>query len=141
MTGISPADLAAFIQIFEESEWDEANIILGADQLQLRKRPGRPLEVVHGAVVPAAVVRTSIPSEIVAPHIATFHRAVAPGGAPLVDVGQRVAPDTQVGRLRVLDTNLPVLAGTSGIVLEIPSNEGDLVEFGQVLLVIDQDAA
>lgn len=140
MTGVSPADLAAFIQIFEESDWDEADLVVGDDELRLRKRSGEPLLVERGPVVGSSVERR-LCSEIVAPHIATFYLGTARGDSPLAVVGQRVSPQTEVGRLTVLAQSVALLAGTYGTILEICPTDGALVEYGQVLLIIEQDAA
>ena len=140
MTGVSPADLAAFIQIFEESDWDEADLTVGDDELRLRKLPGKRLLVERGPVAGSSV-ESSLRSEIVAPHIATFYLGTARGESPLVAVGQRVSPETEVGRLTVLAQSVALLAGTYGTILEIYPTDGALVEYGQVLLVIAQDAA
>ena len=140
MTGVSTTDLAAFIQIFEDSDWDEADLMVGDDQLRLRKRPSEPLLMERGPVASASLEH-GLRSEIVAPHIATFYRGSARSDTPLVAVGQRVYPETVVGHLAVLTQSSPLLAGTYGTILEICPTDAALVEYGEVLLIIGQDAA
>ena len=72
-----------------------------------------------------------------APNLGTFYRAPKPGAAPYVEVGQEVAADTEVCLIEVMKLFTPVSAGTAGVIHEICIDDGQMVEFGQILVVID----
>jgi acetyl-CoA carboxylase biotin carboxyl carrier protein len=129
VTPVSPEDLEAFVQVFEASDWDRAYLCVDGVDLCLSRVPGS-----------RAVNRQGAPTEsidIVAPHVATFHRGSAPGAAPYVEVGQSVREGTELGRLAVLRNFWPVRAAMAGVVREICAIDGALVEFDQVLIRID----
>jgi biotin carboxyl carrier protein len=78
---------------------------------------------------------------VTAPNLGAFCRAPAPGAAPYVAVGQVVAPQDQVGLLEVMKLYTPVRAGVAGVVREICIADGELVEFGQRLLLVAPGSA
>ncbi|MFZ5509542.1 MAG: acetyl-CoA carboxylase biotin carboxyl carrier protein, partial [Pseudomonadota bacterium] len=91
--------------------------------------PARPAPVVpEGMVV------------VEAPMVGTFYRAPEPGAKPFVEVGQRVAPDTVVCIIEVMKLMNSIAARHAGVVAQILVNDGDPVEFGQPLVVIDPNA-
>ncbi len=77
---------------------------------------------------------------IKAPMVGTFYRASAPGAAPFVQVGQKVAPDTVVCIIEVMKLMSSISAGVAGSVKEIRVADSEPVQFGQVLIVIEPDA-
>jgi len=56
-----------------------------------------------------------------------------------VEVGQKVTADTEVCLIEVMKLFTPVRAGASGVVCEVCVEDGQMIEFGQVLVVIDPD--
>ncbi len=74
--------------------------------------------------------------QITAPTVGTFYRAPEPGAPPFVEVGDSVRPGQQVGILEAMKLMLPVEAQCHGMVLEVLTREGQPVEFGQPLFVI-----
>jgi len=74
---------------------------------------------------------------VAAPTLGTFYRAPKPGAAPFCDLGVRVEADSEVCLVEVMKLFTTVRAGTAGIVRKICANDGDLVEFDQVLFYID----
>lgn len=129
MTPVSPEDLEAFVQVFEASDWDRAYLCVDGVDLRLSRVPGSRAVRRQGAFMELI--------DIVAPHVATFHRGNGPGAAPCVEVGQSVKEGTELGRLAVLRDFWPLRAVTPGVVREICEADGALVEFDQVLIRID----
>jgi len=91
------------------------------------------------AVVRAAEADTVAAGRVAvrAPMVGTFYRAQAPGDSPFVEVGQSVASSDTVCLLEMMKLFSSVPAGVDGVVAEIRVADGDLVEYGQVLIVID----
>jgi acetyl-CoA carboxylase biotin carboxyl carrier protein len=76
---------------------------------------------------------------IKAPMVGTFYRSPSPGAPPFVEPGARVERDTVVCIIEVMKLMNSIRAGVSGTVREIRVENGEPVEFGQVLLVIEPD--
>jgi acetyl-CoA carboxylase biotin carboxyl carrier protein len=77
---------------------------------------------------------------IKAPMVGTFYSAPAPGAKPFVEPGARVERDTVVCIIEVMKLMNSIRAGVDGTVREIRVENGEPVEFGQVLLVIEPHA-
>jgi len=74
---------------------------------------------------------------VVAPNLGTFYRSPKPGSAPFVEIGQRVAQDTEICLLEVMKLFTSVTAGISGTVRQISAADAELVEGGQPLFYIE----
>lgn len=74
--------------------------------------------------------------EIPAPLVGTFYAAPQPGAQPFVRVGDRVETGATVGIIEAMKLMNPVPAPCSGTVLEVLSDDGQPVEFGQLLIRI-----
>lgn len=83
---------------------------------------------------PAAPAARSDLLEITAPMVATFYRSPAPGEAPFVEVGSRIATGQTVCILEAMKLMNELEAEVSGEVVEILVENGTPVEFGQVLM-------
>ncbi|MBU6493096.1 MAG: hypothetical protein KGQ45_10000 [Burkholderiales bacterium] len=76
---------------------------------------------------------------IKSPMVGTFYRAPEPGARSFAEVGQRVAPDTTVCIIEVMKLMNSIPAGRAGIVTHVLVDDGEPVEYGQVLMVVDPD--
>jgi acetyl-CoA carboxylase biotin carboxyl carrier protein len=96
----------------------------------------------EAAVLPepqAAPAKSSKPLEVKSPTVGTFYQAPEPGAPPFVSVGQRVQPDTTVCIIEVMKVMNSIQADCTGTVSQILVKDSEPVEFGQVLMVIEQD--
>lgn len=73
---------------------------------------------------------------IESPLVGSFYRAASPDGEPLVQVGDRVTVGTPVCVLEAMKVMNEILSDVEGTVIEIPVQNGEPVEFGQVLFYI-----
>jgi acetyl-CoA carboxylase biotin carboxyl carrier protein len=71
-----------------------------------------------------------------APMLGTFYRASAPGESPFVEMGQRVQADDTVCLIEVMKLFNSINAGVDGVVKQILVENGTMVEFQQMLMVI-----
>lgn len=81
----------------------------------------------------------AVPEGVVAiraPMLGVFYRASAPGEKPFVEVGQRVRADDTVCLIEVMKLFNSIRAGVDGEVIEIPAENGSLIEFDQPLVLI-----
>jgi len=74
------------------------------------------------------------------PMVGIFYCAPEAGATPFVKVGQRAAADTTVCIIEVMKLMNSVQAGSSGVVTHVLVKDGEAVEFGQALVVIDPNA-
>ena len=72
--------------------------------------------------------------------VGMFYRAPEPGATPFVKVGQRIAADATVCIIEVMKLMNSIRAGSSGVVTHVLVTDGEAVEFGQSLVVIDPGA-
>ena len=72
-----------------------------------------------------------------APLVGTFYRAPSPEADPFVDEGDRVDEDTVLCIIEAMKVMNEVTAGVSGILHEVLVENGDPVEFGELLFKIE----
>jgi acetyl-CoA carboxylase biotin carboxyl carrier protein len=69
--------------------------------------------------------------------VGTFHRSYTAGGEPLVEVGDVVEEGQVVGIVESLKVPNEVRSPSKGIVTQIFVDDGQVVEYGQVLMVLE----
>ena len=155
---LSQQDVQEILKLVESAEHVvEFSIKYGDVEVRLSRLDGpaaaasatAPAPVVaHVAPVPAAAPAPSaravaaVPAGMTvvkSPMVGTFYRAPAPGAAPFVEIGQKVAPDTVVCIIEVMKLMSSISAGVRGTVTEIRVADSQPVEFGEVLIVIEPD--
>ena len=114
---------------------------------------------VPAAAAPAVAIPTSVPSVqepakaapaasaghaspdpakvIESPTVGTFYRSSAPGAEPFVKVGSHVDADTTVAVVEAMKVMNEIKAEKSGVIKEILLENGQPVEFGQPLFVLE----
>ena len=75
-----------------------------------------------------------------APNLGTFYRAPKPGAPAYVEVGQAITADTEVCLIEVMKLFTPVKSGVDGTVREICASDGQMVEYEQVLVIVEPHA-
>ena len=89
-----------------------------------------------GAAVPAAVADEPKGHEVKSPMVGTFYRAPGPGAKDFVEVGQAVKPGDTLCIIEAMKLLNEIEAEVAGTVKEILAENGQAVEYGQVLFVI-----
>jgi acetyl-CoA carboxylase biotin carboxyl carrier protein len=74
---------------------------------------------------------------ITAPMVGTFYRAPSPDAPPFVEIGHTVQKGQAVCVIEVMKLFTTINAEHDGRVVQIGAQNGDLVEFGQTLFVIE----
>ena len=85
-----------------------------------------------GEAEPAAQLK-----EIRSPMVGTFYMAPEPGAAPYVKTGTRVSPGQTVCIIEAMKIMNEIEAEVAGAVREVCVEDGQPVEFGQVLFRVD----
>jgi acetyl-CoA carboxylase biotin carboxyl carrier protein len=78
---------------------------------------------------------------VIAPMVGTFYSAASPGSAPFVQVGDRVNQGDTLCIVEAMKMMNQIEAEVSGTIKSIRVQNGDPVEYGQVLFIIDQRGA
>ena len=75
--------------------------------------------------------------EIKSPIIGTAYHAPEPGGKKFVEVGKKIKKGDTVMIVEAMKTMNHVPSTSAGVVKEILVNDGQPVEFGQVLVILE----
>ena len=92
------------------------------------------------AAAPAPVAAPAAPSKdkiIESPIVGTFYRSSAPGADAFVKVGSKVDADTTVCIVEAMKVMNEIKAEKSGVIKEILIENGQPVEYGQALFVLE----
>ena len=162
-------EIADILKIIEASSCDEVIIETGEVKLVIRRRgagqappasaPSRAMENVslrqNDSPPPAASAPAAAPAPAVrsvdlqptgdqvvvrAPMVGTFYRAASPDAAPFVEVGSDVRPGDPLCLIEVMKLFTTIHAEQSGRIVRIGAADGELVEYGRILFVIEASA-
>ena len=78
---------------------------------------------------------------LTAPLTGTFYRSATPDTPPFIEVGQSVEVGDTIGVLEAMKVFNEVPAEVGGTVLNIPAQSGTLIQRGDPLVVLQEDAA
>ena len=91
----------------------------------------------ESAPTPAAEAPDEEGFEIAAPMVGTYYSAASPGAAPYVQVGDRVNEGDTLCIIEAMKMMNQIEADVAGVVKSIRVQNGEPVEYGQILFVID----
>jgi acetyl-CoA carboxylase biotin carboxyl carrier protein len=128
---LTPDDVREILRLVDESQFDEFELETPRIAIRFRRGERPPAEPVETAGARAGAAQELI--DVTAPMVGTFYRAPGPGEAPFVEIGSRVAPETQVCILEVMKLMSAVVAGVGGVVAEVCCANGSPVAYGDVL--------
>lgn len=105
--------------------------------------PGAPAGVVAmAAPAEAAAAEEEAPGHrITAPLVGTFYRSPEPGADPFVTEGGPIEVGQDVCIVEAMKIMNRVESDVTGIVREILVADGEIVEYGQALMIVDLDGA
>lgn len=106
--------------------------VAAVQSLPVASAPIAPAPAAAAAPAPAAVG-----TPIESPLVGTFYAAPSPDAEPFVKVGDRVTPDTVICIIEAMKVMNEIKAEKSGVVKEIVAQNGQPVEYGQVLLILE----
>jgi len=97
-----------------------------------------PVAVAAPAMAAAApAVEVAEGNTVKSPMVGTFYRASIPGGAPFVDVGSQVKQGDVLCIIEAMKILNEIEAETAGTVTRVMAENGQAVEYGQPLFVIE----
>lgn len=146
--------LKTVIDLVSESGVAELEITEGEDRVRIVNRNGAAPVQVHQPVTVAQPMPVPVPAPEVAPApaptapqqtgtpltspmVGTFYRAPSPGADPFVKVGDTVKKGQVVCIIEAMKLLNEVEADMDGTVKEVCVENGQPVEFGQSLFIIE----
>ncbi len=95
----------------------------------------QPTSTATPEAAPQAEVKKGQP--VTSPMVGTFYKAPAPDAKPFVEVGQTIAKGDVVCIVEAMKLMNEIESEVSGKVIEVCVEDGQPVEFGQVLMYIE----
>jgi acetyl-CoA carboxylase biotin carboxyl carrier protein len=143
------------IELLDESGIAEIEITEGEESVRISRystsaQAVAPIVAAAPAAAPAAAAPAAAPAEaapdvveedgyeVTAPMVGTCYAASSPGAAPYVQVGDRVNEGDTLCIIEAMKMMNQIEADVAGVVKSIRIQNGEPVEFGQVMFVIDQ---
>lgn len=91
----------------------------------------------RAAPADAAIDLTKHPGVVISPMVGTAYRAGEPGGKPFVDVGMAVKVGDTLLIIEAMKTMNQIPAPRAGTVTQILFDDGQPVEYGEPLIVVE----
>jgi len=139
------------MELLEQSGMSEIEIKEGEESVKISRYGNAPLMTPTIPQQPAAMVTPSQVEStttaankgseasgnlISSPMVGTYYSAPSPSAKPFVTVGQHVNKGDTVGIIEAMKIMNQIETDHSGTVVEILVKDGEAVEFGQALIVI-----
>lgn len=90
-----------------------------------------------GKAAPTPGGRSDAPGVVNSPMVGTFYRAPSPSEPAFVEVGSKVEAGDPLGIIEVMKLFTTIHAEFAGTVREVGAENAQLVEYGQMLFVIE----
>ena len=131
-------------KVLNDNELTEISLEDGDNAITIRKdviiSPAGVVPAAAGVPAHASAAVSEEPKKgtpIVAPMVGTFYTAPSPDAKPFVTVGQTVNKGDKVCIIEAMKLMNEIEAEVSGKVVEICVQDGQPVEFGQVLMYVE----
>jgi len=149
--------LKTLIELVETSGIAELEIQEGEERVRITRATavaaGAPPMALHtaqhqAAATPPAVALAAVPAaeaapaepeghQVKSPMVGTFYRSATPGSKPFVEVGDRVEEGGTLCIIEAMKLMNEIESDKAGVVKAILTENGQPVEFGQPLFVIE----
>ena len=96
-----------------------------------------PGSVTPATPAPEAIDPTQHPGAVISPMVGTVYLGPAPGARPFVDVGGQVKTGEPLLIIEAMKTMNQIPAPRSGTVIQVLVGDGQPVEYGQPLMIIE----
>jgi acetyl-CoA carboxylase biotin carboxyl carrier protein len=145
---LTAKDVEEIMKLLETSSFDRLSLEVDGMKIELERSgaaprapaaPSAPAAPATPAAAPAPAARNSTEPglvEVKSPLLGIYYRAPKPGEPPFVEVGSKVDVETVIGIVEVMKLMNSVPAGVKGEIVEIVGGNGELVEHGEVLLLV-----
>ncbi|MEO6016639.1 MAG: acetyl-CoA carboxylase biotin carboxyl carrier protein [Polaromonas sp.] len=144
--------LKTLIDLVSESNVSELEITEAEGKVRIVKSSGAPMVMQQPAMMmqpaPAAVSSAPVVAEAAAPAapaghavkspmVGTFYRSASPGAKPFVEIGSVVKEGETICIIEAMKILNEIEADKSGTVIKLLCENGEAVEYGQSLFLIE----
>ncbi len=152
--------LKTLIELVQESGIAELEVTEGEEKVRITSKVANsmptlhyatpmhapmPMPVATGAPAPVAAPVAAAPAEpeapaghqVKSPMVGTFYRSASPGSKPFVEIGSSVSVGDTICIIEAMKLMNEIEADKSGVVKAILSENGQAVEYGQPLVLIE----
>jgi len=145
--------IKALIALLEDSDIAEIEIHEGEESVRISRYSSQapaPVMAAMPAAAPAAPAPAAAPAaepssepvapsghEVTSPMVGTFYRAPSPGAKPFVEVGQQVSVGDTLCIIEAMKMLNHIEADKSGKIVAVLVENGQPIEYGQPLFVIE----
>jgi len=132
--------LKRYIDFMNANNLSELEVEEEGKRIRLKKNSsGRPVIVPDSPVHAAEEkeIKKDNIVEILSPMVGTFYSAPSPGAKPYAKVGDAIKPGDVVCIIEAMKLMNEIKAEVEGKIVQIPVKNGEPVEFGQNLFVIE----
>lgn len=144
------------IELLDESGIAEIEITEGEESVRISRHGRAPAAPQYVSAIPGPAVPAPAPSAaavppaapapepeedgyaVTAPMVGTFYNASSPGSPPFVQVGDHVKQGDVLCIVEAMKMMNQIEAEVSGTIKAVRAQNGDPVEYGQILFLIDQ---
>lgn len=146
-------EVAEILRIIDSSNCDEISIETAEIKLFIRRSGIGSAETMRspsGPAAPASEIKREAPRpadgkialvadqfEITAPMVGMFYRAQSPEAPPFVEIGRVVSKGQPLCLIEVMKLFTTVHAEQDGRVVHIGAENGEFVEYGRTLFVLE----
>lgn len=133
--------------LLKETDLSEIEIETGSLKLRVARQVGQvsvpvaaapaPAPAAAAAPAPSAPGDASHPGALLSPMVGTAYLAAEPGAAPFVTVGSKVSVGQTVLIIEAMKTMNHIPATKAGTVVAILVEDGQPIEFGEPLIVVE----
>jgi len=131
---MNPNEIKKFLESIRETDIEEMEFESGDTSVYLKKSE------VMKKVIPEAPKKAVEKSPIVpikSTMVGTFHSSPAQDRPPFVVEGDHIEVGQKIGTIVAMRVNKDVMATTKGKVTEVKVKDGQSVEYGQELFLVD----
>lgn len=134
--------LKEFIKFMEDNNLSELEIEEEGQRIRLKKNLAEQQLITPSGSTNLSEAKKEIEHKdntaaIISPMVGTFYRAAAPGAKPYTDIGEKVKPGDVICIIEAMKLMNEIKAEISGKIVQIPVENGEAVEFGQTLFLIE----
>jgi acetyl-CoA carboxylase biotin carboxyl carrier protein len=147
-------EIKSILQLMEANKLVEFEYEDDGRRLKLRRAEDRVVTTAVPMAVPAAVPMAAAPApasapaaeaprpsnltEFKSPLVGTFYRSAKPDADPFVNVGDEIGPEKVICIIEAMKVMNEIKAEMSGIVREVLVKNGQAVEFGEPMFLIEK---
>jgi len=146
-------EIKSILQLMEANKLVEFEYEDDGRRLKLRRAEDRPAPPAHPLPLPVAAPAAAAPApaapaaeaarpanvtEFKSPLVGTFYRSAKPDSDPFVNVGDEVGPEKVLCIIEAMKVMNEIKAEVSGVVRDILVKNGQAVEFGEPMFLIEK---